>query len=184
MTRRVERSEILDYVTYGEVRSRVLEEVLEQKKPRRVHLGEYLTLLFENHQTVRFQIQEMIRVEQIVKESDVQHEIETYNELLGSEEELGATLLIEIDDPEERAALLREWKTLPKHLFLELEGGQKVYATFDERQMGEDRLSSVQYLKFATSGRVPVAVGSDHPLLPETTQLNEQQRAALASDLA
>ena len=184
MTRPVERSEILDYVTYGEVRSGILEEVLKQKKPRRVHLGEYLTLLFENHQTVRFQIQEMIRVEQIVKESDVQHEIDTYNELLGSEGELGATLLIEIDDPEERAALLRDWKTLPKHLFVELEGGQKVCAAFDERQMGEDRLSSVQYLKFATSRRVPLAAGSDHPLLQERTPFTEEQREALASDLA
>ncbi len=181
--RRVERAEILDYVTYAEARSRILEEVMKQKRPRRVHLGEHLTLLFENHETVRFQIQEMIRVEQIVKESDIQHEIETYNELLGAGGELGATLLIEIDDPVERAALLRKWKTLPEHLFVELEGGEKVYATFDERQMGEDRLSSVQYLKFATSVRVPVAVGSDHSLLRETTRLTDEQRAALASDL-
>ena len=126
----------------------------------------------------------MIRVEQIAQESDIKHEVETYNELLGAEGELGATLLIEIDEPSERAALLRKWKTLPEHVFVELEGGEKVYATFDERQMGEDRLSSVQYLKFATSGRVPLAVGSDHSLLAETTRLTEEQRAALASDLA
>lgn len=182
--RPVERAEILDYVTYGDVRSRILEEVMKQKRPRRVHLGEHLTLLFENHETVRFQIQEMIRVEQIVKESHVQHEIETYNELLGAAGELGATLLIEIDEPSERAALLRQWKTLPEHVFVELEGGEKVHATFDERQMGEDRLSSVQYLKFPTSGRVPLAIGSDHPLLRATTRLTEEQRAALASDLA
>jgi hypothetical protein len=182
--RPVERGEILDYVTYGEARDGILEEALKQKRPRRVHLGEHLTILFENHETVRFQIQEMIRVEQLVKESDIQHEIDTYNELLGSEGELGATLLIEIDDPVERGALLRSWKTLPEHLFVELEGGEKAYATFDERQVGEDRLSSVQYLKFATSGRVPIAVGSDHPLLQAATRLTEEQRAALASDLA
>jgi len=182
--RPVERSEILDYVTYGEVRSRLLEEVMNQKKPRRVHLGEHLTFLFENPETVRFQIQEMIRVEQIVKETDIQHEIETYNELLGREGELGATLLIEIDSPSERAERLRSWKTLPEHLFVELPGGEKVYASFDERQVGEDRLSSVQYLKFATSGRVPVAIGSDHPRLQEATRLTEAQRAALTSDLA
>jgi hypothetical protein len=182
--RGVERAEILDYVTYGEARSRILEEVMEQKRPRRVHLGEHLTFLFENHETVRFQIQEMVRVEQIVKEAEIQHEIETYNELLGGEGELGATLLIEIDDPIARAGLLRDWNTLPEHLYVELPGGEKVYATFDRRQVGEDRLSSVQYLKFATSGRVPVAIGSDHPLLRATTRLSEEQRAALASDLA
>ena len=83
--RAVERNEILDYVTYGEERSTILEDVLEQKKPRRIHVGDYLTFLFENHDTVRFQIQEMIRVELIVKESDIQHEVDTYNELLGGD---------------------------------------------------------------------------------------------------
>ncbi len=184
MTRPVERAEILDYLTYGEARNGILEEVMKLKSPRRVHLGEHLTLLFENHETIRFQIQEMIRVEQIVKEADIRHEIQTYNELLGAKGELGATLLIEIEDPEERAVLLREWKTLPKHIFVELEDGSKVYARFDERQVGDDRLSSVQYLKFATSGRVPVAVGSDHPLLRESARLGREQREALASDLS
>lgn len=184
MTRPVERAEILDYITYGEARNGILAEVMKLKSFRRVHLGEHLTLLFENHETIRFQIQEMVRVEQIVKEADIRHEIETYNELLGEKGELGATLLIEIEDPEERAVLLREWKTLPKHLFVELEDGDKLYATFDERQVGDDRLSSVQYLKFATSGRVPVAVGCDHPLLRETTRLGSEQREALAADLS
>ena len=182
--RPVERGEILDYVSYEEARSRILQEVLEQKKPRRVHLGEHLTFLFENHETVRFQIQEMIRVERIVKEADIRHEIDTYNELLGGEGELGATLLIEIDDPSAREHLLREWKTLPRHLYVELPGGEKVYATFDERQVGEDRLSSVQYLKFATSGRTPVSIGSDHPAVPARAVLTEEERKALASDLA
>jgi hypothetical protein len=180
----VDRAEILDYVSYEEVRSRILDEVMAQKRSRRVHLGEHLTFLFENHETVRFQIQEMIRVERIVKEADIRHEVDTYNELLGAEGELGATLLIEIDDPSARERLLRQWKTLPRHLYLELPGGEKVYATFDERQVGEDRLSSVQYLKFATSGRVPVAIGSDHPAAPARALLTEEQRRALASDLA
>ncbi|MGH9334004.1 MAG: DUF3501 family protein, partial [Vicinamibacteria bacterium] len=128
--RPIERAEILDYVTYGEKRDGIVEEVLRQKRPRRIHLGEHLTLLFENRETVRFQVQEMIRVEQIVKELDIQHEIETYNELLGGEGELGATLLIEIDDPEERSKLLQRWKTLPEHIYVELEDGEKVYARF------------------------------------------------------
>ena len=181
--RRVERAEIVDYMTYGDSRPEILQRVMNVKVPRRVHLGEHLTLLFENHETIRFQIQEMIRVEQLVKESDIQHEIETYNELLGASGELGATLLIEIENPDERASLLRKWRTLPEHVYVELEDGSKVYARFDERQVGDERLSSVQYLKFATSGRVPIAVGSDHPLLQESTRLTGAQRDALASDL-
>ncbi|HXV60243.1 MAG TPA: DUF3501 family protein [Vicinamibacteria bacterium] len=181
--RAVERSEILDYVTYGERRQEILEAVLAQKKPRRIHLSDHLTFLFENHDTVRFQIQEMVRVEQLVKEADIQHEIDTYNELLGAKGELGVTLLIEIDDVAQRRELLRRWKDLPRHIYVKLEDGQKIYARFDPRQVGEDRLSSVQYLKFDTRGTVPVAVGSDHELVIAEAELTEEQRAALETDL-
>lgn len=182
--RRVERSEIRDYVTYGEERPQLLDAVLAQKKPRRVHVGDHLTFLFENHDTVLFQIQEMIRVEQIVKEADIQHELDTYNELLGGEGELGATLLIEIDDVDQRNELLRAWIDLPKHLYVKLEGGEKRYAKYDARQVGDDRVSSVQYLKFDTQGRRPVAVGSDHPRITVEAELTAEQRAALETDLS
>lgn len=181
--RPVQRDEILDYVTYGEKREEILDAVLREKKPRRIHVGEYLTFLFENHETVRYQIQEMIRVEELVREADILHELETYNQLLGGEGELGATLLIEIDDVERRRELLRKWKTLPRHVYLRLEDGEKIYASFDPHQVGEDRLSSVQYLKFATGGRVPIAVGVDHEDLTGETRLENDQREALAADL-
>lgn len=87
--RPVKREEILDYITYTEKRSELQSSVLKQKEPRRIHLGEYLTFLFENTDTVRYQIQEMMKAEQIVKEEAIQHEIDTYNELLGSKGELG-----------------------------------------------------------------------------------------------
>jgi hypothetical protein len=181
--RLVDRSEILDYVSYGEHRQEILDEVFRQKQPRRIHVGSWLTFLFENHDTVRFQIQEMVRVEQIVKEVDIEHEIETYNELLGSEGQLGATLLIEIDTVEKRQELLKRWMDLPEHLYVKLEDGEKVYAGYDNRQVGEDRLSSVQYLTFDTKGRGPVAIGADHEFLAEETELTEEQREALRADL-
>ena len=83
--RPVQREEILDYITYTEKRSELQSSVLKQKEPRRIHLGEYLTFLFENTDTIRYQIQEMMKAEQIVKEEAIQHEIDTYNELLGSQ---------------------------------------------------------------------------------------------------
>jgi hypothetical protein len=181
--RPVEREEILDYVTYGEKREEVLDRILREKKPRRIHVGDFLTFLFENHETIRYQIQEMVRVEQMVREADILHELETYNGLLGGEGELSATLLIEIDDPERRTELLRKWKALPQHVYLRLEGGEKIYATFDPQQVGEDRLSSVQYLKFATGGRAPVAVGVDLEELTAETRLEPDQRRALEDDL-
>ena len=179
----VERNEIIDYVTYEEQRDAYRKKVMEAKAPRRVHIGEYLTLLFENHLTMQYQIQEMVRTERMVKEADIQHEIDTYNELLGAEGELGCTLLIEIDDPAIRNVKLKEWWHLPERLYLLLEDGTRVRASFDERQRGGERLSSVQYMKFNTGGRVPVAAGVDLPELQAETKLTEEQREALREDL-
>lgn len=180
----VERTEILDYVTYQEGRDAFREEVFAVKAPRRVHVGEYLTLLFENHLTVRYQIQEMVRAERIVKEADIKHEIDTYNEVLGGDGAFGCTLLIEIDDPAVRDVKLKEWWRLPEKMYLLLEDGTRIWATFDERQRGDDRVSSVQYMKFNTGGRVPVAAGVDLPTLQAEATLNNEQRQALDGDLS
>jgi len=179
----VKRSEIVDYVTYEDMRGRFRAQVMKAKELRRVHLGEYLTLLFENHLTVRYQIQEMIRAERIVRESDIVHEIDTYNELLGSEGELGCTLLIEIEDAALRDRKLQEWRSLPEKIYAVLEDGTRIAARFDERQRGDGRLSSVQYLKFKTRGAVPVAIGVDLDDLRNETLLKHDQREALRADL-
>jgi hypothetical protein len=179
----VERREIVDYVTYEDERNAFRAQVMQLKAPRRVHIGDNLTLLFETHLTVRYQIQEMLRAERIVKEADILHEIQTYNELLGKDGELGCTLLIEIEDPKVRDQKLRDWWRLPEELYVRLEDGTRVLATFDERQRGDHRLSSVQYLKFDTKGKVPVAVGVDLPELQVETSLTDEQRQALAADL-
>lgn len=181
--RKVRRDEIVDYQTWADRRERELPRVLALKKPRRVHVGEHLTFLFENTETVRYQIQEMMRVERIVREADIQHEIDTYNELLGDEGELGCVLLIEVEDPDVRDVKLREWLRLPEHLYAELDDGTRVRATYDPRQVGDVRVSSVQYLKFGTGGRVPVALGSDLPALTARAALDDAQREALAADL-
>ena len=179
----VQRSEIVDYQTYEDIREAVRDKMYEVKRPRRIHVGDYLTFLFENNETTRYQIQEMMRAEQIVREDAIQHEIDTYNELLGGPGELGCSLLIEIEDAAQRAPLLSKWLDLPSHLYVTVEGGSKVYASFDPRQVGEDRLSAVQYIKFDTKGRVPVSIGTDHPELSTETELTPEQREALAADL-
>ena len=93
--KRVQRSELLDFVTYGERRDAIRASAMKAKDLRRIHLGPNLTFLFENAETVRYQVQEMIRSEQMVREADIQHELDTYNALLGGEGDLGATLLID-----------------------------------------------------------------------------------------
>jgi len=182
--RPVGRDEIADYETYRETRAASRERALALKSQRRVHVGPYLTFLFENRETIRYQIQEMMLAERIVKEADILHEIETYNELLGGPGELGATLLIEIESPAERDDKLRRWLDLPERLYARLDDGRRVRPTFDTRQISHGRLSSVHYVKFATGGRVPLALGCDHPDLTVETELGAAQRQALAADLA
>ncbi len=182
----IERGEILDYVSYGERREALRASAMRAKNERRVHVGAYLTFLFENRETVRYQIQEMTRAERMVKEADIRHEIDTYNELLGTDGDIGCSLLIEIDDPEKRTSKLSRWLALPQHLYARLEDGTKVRASFDPRQVGDTRLSSVQYLKFPVGGRVPIAIGCDLDDADVGTEatLTAAQRAALAQDLA
>lgn len=177
------REELVDYVTWSERRPAELARILPIKAARRVHLGPELTLLFENRDTVRYQIQEMLRVERIVREADVRHELETYNELLGGPGELGVTLLIEIDDPRRRDDRLPRWLALPSSLYLELEDGTRVRPAVDARQIGETRLSAVQYLRFPVGKRAPIALGTDFPELEGRVELTREQRAALAEDL-
>lgn len=181
--RRVRREDVLDYVTYGEAREEIRTRVLAQKADRRIRVGDVLTFLFENAETIRYQILEMVRVERLVKEAEIRHELETYNEILGGPGELGCTLLIEIADEADRAVKLKAWLDLPQHLYARLEDGSLIRPRFDERQVGEDRLSSVQFLKFDTGGQVPVALGSDLPALTCETILSASQREALAADL-
>ena len=183
--KRVERSEIVDYVTYEERRGAVRESAMKAKAARRVHVGPHLTFLFENHETIHYQVQEMMRAERMVKEADIVHEIETYNELLGGPGEVGCTLLVELDDPAERTEKLARWLALPRHLYVKRADSRKAYARYDERQVGDTRVSSVQYLKFDVGTQAPVALGCDHPdpeLRHEAT-LTAEQRAALQEDL-
>jgi hypothetical protein len=180
----VTRNEIIDFETYEDLRENFRSEVLSVKALRRIHVGEHFTLLFENPLTVRYQIQEMMRAERIVRETDIQHEIDTYNELLGGPGEIGGTLLIEVPDEQERDQRLREYLGLHEHIYARLDNGEKVYATFDARQIATDRLSSVQYLKFDTRGATPVAFGADHPAYTHEDELSAEQLDALRADLA
>jgi hypothetical protein len=125
----------------------------------------------------------MIRAEAIDGEREILHEIETYNELIGDRGELGATLLIEIDDPVERERLLEEWIGLPGSFYIETHDGRRVTATVDQRQVGERRISSVHYLKFTVGDGVPARVGVDHPAISAVVDLAGPVAAALARDL-
>ena len=181
--KKLELNEILSNEEYLKHRDSIRNDTLAIKGRRRIHVGEHLTFLFETTDTMRYQVQEMLRVEGRSSAEDIAHEVATYNELLGDQGELGCTLLIEIDDQLQRDIVLRKWIDLPQHLYVKDAEGNKDRATFDERQVGDTRLSSVQYLKFKCGLVTPGSVGLDKPGLELETELNSEQASALKADL-
>ena len=179
----VKRSEIFDYQTYEENRGDIRQKVFKIKKHRRVHLGENLTFLFENHETIKYQIQEIMRVEQIVKESAIQEELETYNSFLGNSGELACVLLIEIEEESQRKPLLENWMGMEKCIYILDENENKIFADHDPAQVGDRRLSAVQYLKLILEGS-PKAIGCTFGELAGEIELTEEQKNALSEDLA
>ena len=179
----VRQEEILDWQTYTDDRDTTRAMVMRLKKSRRIHLGENLTFLFENHDTIWYQIQEIMRAERIVRESGIREELDVYNSMLGGPGQLGCALLIEIEDEAKRRPLLEAWLGLQECLYAELADGTRIYAEFDPTQVGQDRLSAVQYLVF-TLPEGPVRLGSDFATLELAVNLDDAQRAALAADLA
>jgi hypothetical protein len=156
---------------------------MEIKRRRRIHVGPCLTFLFENTTTIWYQIQEMLRTERIETEGEIQHELATYNALLGGRGQLGCCLLIEIEDPIQRDRRLREWRALPAYVYMRCEGGATVRPTVDPSQIDEHRISAVQYLKFHLDDWRPLSLGCDLPGLIAETTLNREQRDALNDDL-
>ena len=185
--------EILSLADYQRVRERLRPLFIHEKERRRLHVGSHLTLLFENAQTAWYQIEEMIRAEKMTQREAIAHEIDTYNELLPAAGELAATLLIEYAEPRERDAALVRLVGLERHLWLKA-GGQRIAARFDARQMSEERISAVQFIRFSLegmdaarflelAGKGEVAVEADHPNLAARGEIGGLLAASLAEDL-
>jgi len=144
--------DIVDREKYVELRPSYRAAVIDYKRSRRLAVGERITLLFEDRETLRFQVQEMVWVEGIALPEKIQHEIDTYNELIPAERELSATLFIEITESAEIRAALDRLIGVDEHVSLivgEESEAIKINAQFDPKQMEEDRISAVQYIKFS-----------------------------------
>lgn len=187
--RPVEISEILSIADYEKERESIRPHMMALKDRRRIRVGGHLTFLFENRDTVRYQIQEMMRIERLAKPEEIAHEVETYNELIPEQGQLVATLLIEYETPAERDVHLKQLLGLEKHIWVEA-GGERTPALFDDRQIGETRLSSVQYVKFSLTPKQMTAFPQeaklviDHPYYHFDYALNAGERAELAPDFA
>jgi hypothetical protein len=185
-------SEILDIAQYEKARDEFRRRIIELKKKRRVAVGPMVTFVFENHDTVWFQIQEMTRAERLVHDDAIQHEIDTYNQLLPEENELAATMLIELPN----AARIRDEITkfhgvnAGEATYLEI-GNQKLPGVFDAGQSDERRISAVQYVRFRFSdaqreafveGKKEARLVINHPNYRHSAAIEGEVRAELARD--
>ena len=184
--------EVLPLTTYDRVRSLLRPLCIAEKARRRLALGAHLTLLFENRQTVWYQIQEILRTERIFEDAAIEDELKTYNELIPRAGELSATLLIEYAEAAERDAALARLVGLERHLWIVL-GDRRAAARFDERQMSTDQISAVQFIAFplgADAARFgdliaagAVAIEVDHPYLSARASIEGALGEAIDEDL-
>jgi hypothetical protein len=176
---------------YAGLRAAYRDAVIAHKRHRRVPVGDKVTLVFEDRETVRFQVQEMLRIERTSRGQDVQHELDVYNELLPRERELTATLFVEITEQQEIRPELDRLIGIDEHVFLVLGAGEtarRVHASFDPKQMEEDRISAVQYLRFQldpaeaeifADTSQPAAIEIDHPHYAVRSELTGRTRESL-----
>lgn len=186
--RPIELSEIKHIADYEILRPEWRPQMMALKDRRRIRVGAHMTFLFENRETVRYQIQEMMRIERLQNPREIAHEVKTYNELIPASGELSACLLIEYETPAERDVWLRALLGLDHHIWLEA-GGRRCQARFDDRQISTERLSSVQYIKFQLSPEQVAGfpreamIVIDHPKYPAEQRLTPEQLQELSADL-
>jgi Protein of unknown function (DUF3501) len=189
MKTQIARDQILDLGDYERSRDAIRASAIAARGVRRVLVGPNATLSFENRETVRYQILEMLRAERIAKDADVQHEIETYGDLLPSSDELSATLMFEFPDESVRSVHLRDLVGFEDHLRIEFDGAGVSKAYFDRRQIDSDQISAVQFVRFPISDaqrktlRRGARVVADHPRYAYTVELPQPTLAALAGDI-
>ena len=145
----IQKSDLLNIIDYEKQRDTYRSELIDYKKNRRFKLGPNILITFENSKTMKFQIQEMMRAERMVHDSQIEEELNVYNPLIPSGDEFSATLFIEITDPEKIRPVLDSFIGLTEgaNVFFEIDG-EKVVAEFEEGREKEDNISSVHYIRF------------------------------------
>jgi len=191
----ISRDSLMTLEAYARERSAFRARVLAHKRDRTVHLGDHVTLLFEDELTIRYQIQEMLRIEKTFEEAGIQDELDAYNPLVPDGSNLKATMLIEYEDVDERRAALAELKGVERAVWLRVDGYPVVHAIADEDldRENEDKTAAVHFVRFELTPQMiagfkegrDVAIGIDHPRYrAEVAPLPAPVRASLAADFA
>jgi uncharacterized protein DUF3501 len=194
---KIQIAEVKNLIEYEKVRDVMRPKVIAQKQRRRVILGDQVSLLFENRDTVLLQIQEMIRTERIVADAKIQDEIDAYNALIPAAGELSATLFIEIPglvhmSQEDVRLTVNRFQGIDQAVALVV-GGERVPALFEAGHSKEEKMAAVQYLRFVVppgvrkalaDASVPARLVVDHPNYKAEAVLTPETRTQLLADLA
>ena len=191
---KISRDSLMTLEAYAKARKDFRAQVIAHKKDRTVALGEHVTLIFEDELTIRYQVQEMLRVEKIFEEQGIQDELDAYNPLVPDGRNLKATMMIEYEDMNERRIALAKLKGIEDRTWVRVQGFEPVYAIADEDldRETEEKTSSVHFLRFELTAEMAqslkhgerLAIGVDHVAYDTRVDpVPEPTRAALAKDL-
>jgi hypothetical protein len=192
---RITRDSLMTLEAYAKARPEFRSKVMAHKKNRIVSLGENIRLIFEDELTVRYQIQEMLRVEKTFEEAGIMDELEVFNPLVPDGSNWKATMMIEYPDPALRAEMLKQLKGIEDRVYVQVQSCDRVQAIADEdlERENEEKTSSVHFLRFELSSEMTqgvkhgaaISVGVEHPAYTaQTDALPGSIRDSLAADLA
>ncbi len=190
----ITRESLMTLEAYARNRKEFRAKVLAHKRHRKVHLGDHITLIFEDELTLRYQIQEMLRIEKIFEEAGIQDELDAYNPLVPDGGNWKATMLIEYPDVEQRVVALARLKGVEDKVYVQVAGQPRVFAIADEdlERENEQKTSAVHFVRFeldpgmraALKRGASVSIGIDHPNYRALVQAAPEVRDSLAGDLA
>jgi Protein of unknown function (DUF3501) len=192
---RITRESLMTLEAYAKARKDFRAKVMAHKKSRAVHLGEHLTLLFEDELTIRYQIHEILRVEKTFEEEAIQDELDAYNPLVPDGHNWKATLLVEYEDVDERKQALASLKGVEDRVWVQVGTSPRVYAIADEdlERENAEKTSAVHFVRFELTQSmvddldhgIALAIGVDHPAYSFTLrEVPEPTRRALLADLS
>jgi len=188
------RDKLMTLEAYAKARDSIRAEVMAHKKDRNIALGAHVTLLFEDEQTIRYQVQEMLRAEKIFEQDGIQEELDAYNPLIPDGSNWKATMLIEYEDVDERHRMLARMIDIEQRVWVKVAGFERVFAIADEdlERSNEQKTSAVHFLRFELGAEMSrslkqgagLSMGVDHPNYQATTDpVPPAARTSLLRDL-
>ena len=189
----IARDSLLSLEAYARERNAFRAKVIEHKKLRTVHIGEHVSLQFEDELLIRYQIQEMLRIERIFEDEGIQGELDAYNPLLPDGGNWKATMFIEYPDVDERRRMLERLKGIERKTWVQVEGIERIHAIADEdrERENEEKTAAVHFVRFELPAALRerlkrgarLTIGVDHPEYHAFVEPSPEQRAALIVDL-